>query len=67
MSLKAWMGVPVLTPSLGIEISEGQKVLYSGAWWGSVFPGLALAFITININIIADWLRDVLDPKVRSQ
>lgn len=59
------MGVPVLTPSLGIEISQGQKVLYSGAWWVSVFPGLTLAFITVNVNILADWLRDVLDPKVR--
>lgn len=58
------MGVPVLTPSLGIAISNGQKVLYSGAWWVSVFPGLTLATITVNINIVADWLRDVLDPRV---
>jgi peptide/nickel transport system permease protein len=58
------MGVPVLTPSLGIAISNGQAVLYSGAWWVSVLPGLALAFVTVNINIIADWLRDVLDPRV---
>jgi len=57
------MGVPILTPSLGIAIANGQKVLYSGAWWVSVFPGITLAAITVNINIVADWLRDVLDPR----
>jgi len=59
------LGVPVTTPSLGLSIARGYQVLFSGAWWASVFPGVALMFLTGAINVIGDWLRDALEPKSR--
>lgn len=58
------LGVPVDTPSLGIMISDGYQVLFSGRWWLSVFPGLALMAIVLSVNLIGDWLRDALDPRL---
>ncbi len=57
------LGIPVTTPSLGLTISRGFDVLFSGNWWTVVFPGLALLLITYSINVIADSLRDILDPR----
>lgn len=57
------LGIPVTTPSLGLTISRGFDVLFSGGWWPVVFPGLALLLITFSINTIADSLRDILDPR----
>lgn len=58
------LGVSVDTPSLGLMISAGQDNLFSGAWWLSVFPGLALTLLVLSVNLIGDWLRDVFDPRL---
>lgn len=59
------LGVQPPTPSWGGMISEGRGYLNS-AWWIAVFPGLALLFTTMSVSRIGDWLRDVLDPTLRS-
>jgi peptide/nickel transport system permease protein len=56
------LGVPITTPSLGIMIAMGYNYLFSGSWWLTVFPGLALMVIVLAINLLGDWLRDALDP-----
>jgi len=58
------LGVPPTVPSLGGAIAHGYEFLLSGYWWLTIFPGLALMSIVISINIIGDWLRDVLDPRI---
>ncbi len=57
------LGVPPPTPTLGSMISSGQSGMTSGAWWPVVVPGISIALIIISINILGDWLRDVLDPR----
>lgn len=59
------LGVPVNTPSIGLAIARGYQVLFSGSWWASIFPGLALMLLVACINVIADWLRDALEPRSR--
>ena len=59
------VGVPPTKPSLGTLIRIGNDFLFSGEWWITVFPGLALVVIVLSINIIGDWLRDALNPKLR--
>ncbi len=61
------VGVPVTTPSIGMAIARGYQVLFSGSWWASIFPGLALMLLVACINIFADWLRDALEPRSREQ
>jgi len=61
------LGVPVTTPSLGLAIARGYEVLFSGSWWVSIFPGVALMILVSCINILADWLRDALEPRSREQ
>ena len=61
------LGVPVMTPSLGLAIARGYRVLFAGNWWVSIFPGLALMLLVGCINVIADWLRDALEPRSREQ
>ncbi|MFH1757879.1 MAG: ABC transporter permease [Pseudomonadota bacterium] len=61
------LGVPVNTPSIGLAIARGYQVLFSGSWWASIFPGLALMLLVACINIFADWLRDALEPRSREQ
>jgi peptide/nickel transport system permease protein len=61
------VGVPVTTPSIGLAIARGYQVLFSGSWWASIFPGLALMLLVACINIVADWLRDALEPRSREQ
>lgn len=61
------VGVPVTTPSIGLAIARGYQVLFSGSWWASIFPGLALMILVACINVIADWLRDALEPRSREQ
>ena len=61
------VGVPATTPSFGLAIARGYQVLFSGSWWASIFPGLALMFLVACINIVADWLRDALEPRSREQ
>ena len=59
------VGVPPTKPSLGTLIRIGNDFLFSGEWWITVFPGAALVVIVLSINIIGDWLRDALNPKLR--
>ncbi|MGH2360513.1 MAG: ABC transporter permease [bacterium] len=58
------LGMPLTTPSLGLLIDGGYKYLFSGAWWPSITPGLALMVLVIGINLVGDWLRDALDPRL---
>jgi peptide/nickel transport system permease protein len=57
-------GIPPPAPTWGNLVAEGRDVLDS-AWWISVFPGLAIMIVVLSFNLFGDWLRDVLDPKLR--
>jgi peptide/nickel transport system permease protein len=59
------VGVPPTSPSLGTLIRTGQDVLYSGDWWITVFPGVMLVLIALSVNLLGDWLRDALNPRLR--
>jgi len=59
------VGVPPTSPSLGTLIRVGNDYLFSGEWWITVFPGLALVILVLAVNILGDWLRDALNPKLR--
>jgi len=59
------VGVPPTQPSLGLLLSSGYQVLFSGLWWVSVFPGLTLVLMIISTNLLGDFLRDELDPKLK--
>src|SRR6195952_99374 len=58
-------GMPDTMPSLGTLIRIGNNYLFAGEWWIVAFPGLALAGLIISINLLGDWLRDALNPKLR--
>ncbi|MDU4890218.1 MAG: ABC transporter permease [Clostridium sp.] len=59
------LGVPVTEPSLGMLCNNGFNVLYSGLWWVSIFPGLYIMIIVFGINLLGDFLRDELNPKLK--
>jgi peptide/nickel transport system permease protein len=59
------VGVPPTQPSLGTLIRVGNDFLFSGEWWITVFPGAALVVMVLAINLLGDWLRDALNPKLR--
>jgi peptide/nickel transport system permease protein len=59
------VGVPPTAPSLGTLIRIGQDFLFSGEWWITVFPGLMLVLIALSVNLLGDWLRDALNPRLR--
>ncbi len=59
------VGVPPTSPSLGTLIRVGNDYLFSGEWWITVFPGVALVVLVLAVNILGDWLRDALNPKLR--
>ncbi len=59
------IGVPVTQPSLGTLIRVGNDFLFSGEWWITVFPGVALVLFVLSVNLLGDWLRDALNPKLR--
>ncbi|MDB5759144.1 MAG: peptide transporter permease, partial [Burkholderia sp.] len=59
------LGLPVTEPSLGLLISNGFQYLLSGTYWISVFPGVALLLTVAAINLVADQLRDVLNPRLQ--
>jgi peptide/nickel transport system permease protein len=58
-------GMPDTMPSLGTLIRIGNNYLFSGEWWIVAFPGLALAALILSINLLGDWLRDALNPRLR--
>ena len=57
-------GIPAPTPVWGSMIAKGRYYI-STAWWIIFFPGLALALVVLSFNMLGDWLREVLDPKLR--
>ena len=59
------VGVPPTRPSLGTLIRIGQDFLFAGEWWIVIFPGVALAVLILAVNLLGDWLRDALNPKLR--
>ncbi len=59
------VGLPPTEPSLGSMIQTGNKYLFSGSWWMVAFPGLTLALLALAVNLLGDWLRDALNPKLR--
>jgi peptide/nickel transport system permease protein len=59
------VGVPATQPSLGTLIRIGNNYLLSGEWWMIIFPGSALIILVLSINLLGDWLRDALNPKLR--
>ncbi len=59
------VGLPPTTPSLGTMIGTGNEFLLSGDYWMVLFPGLTLAILVLSVNLLGDWLRDALNPKLR--
>jgi peptide/nickel transport system permease protein len=59
------VGLPPTQPSLGTLIRVGNDYLLSGDWWIAVFPGLILALLILSVNLLGDWVRDTLNPKLR--
>lgn len=59
------VGVPSTEPSLGTLIRIGNEFLFSGEWWITIFPGIALVVMVLSINLLGDWLRDALNPRLR--
>jgi peptide/nickel transport system permease protein len=59
------VGLPPTQPSLGTLIRFGDDFLFSGQWWVTVFPGVTLVLMVLAINLLGDWLRDALNPRLR--
>ena len=59
------VGVPPTQPSLGTLIRIGNDFLFSGEWWITIFPGVMLVLIALSVNLLGDWLRDALNPRLR--
>ncbi|MET0607031.1 MAG: ABC transporter permease, partial [Beijerinckiaceae bacterium] len=59
------VGMPPTSPSLGTMINIGYNFLFSGEWWIVAFPGLTLALLVLAVNLLGDWLRDALNPRLR--
>lgn len=59
------VGLPPTQPSLGTLIRVGQGFLFSGEWWILMFPGLVLLALALSVNLVGDWLRDALNPKLQ--
>jgi peptide/nickel transport system permease protein len=59
------VGLPPTQPSLGTLIRIGNDFLFSGEWWVTIFPGIMLAIMVLAINLLGDWLRDALNPRLR--
>lgn len=59
------VGAPPTSPSLGTLIRVGNDYLFSGEWWITIFPGLMLVIIALSVNLLGDWLRDALNPRLR--
>ena len=59
------VGVPPTQPSLGTLIRVGNDFLFSGEWWITIFPGMVLVMIALSVNLLGDWLRDALNPRLQ--
>lgn len=60
------LGVPPSVPTWGGMLSESREMLVTGVWWLATIPGLAIMLTVLSINILGDWLRDFLDPRLRN-
>lgn len=58
------IGIPRPAPAWGLLVADGRQLIVS-SWWISLFPGLAILLTVLSVNLIGDWLRDRLDPKLR--
>jgi peptide/nickel transport system permease protein len=58
------VGMPASRPSLGTLVRTGNDFLFSGAWWMAIVPGVALLLLVMSVNLLGDWLRDVLNPRL---
>jgi peptide/nickel transport system permease protein len=59
------VGMPPTQPSLGTLLRIGNEYLFSGIWWVVIFPSIVLVLLVLSVNLLGDWLRDVLNPKLR--
>jgi peptide/nickel transport system permease protein len=59
------VGVPPTSPSLGTLIRIGNDFLFSGEWWITIWPSAMLVLIALSVNLLGDWLRDALNPRLR--
>jgi peptide/nickel transport system permease protein len=59
------VGMPPTEPSLGTLVRVGNEYMLSGQWWVVVFPSLMLVVLILAVNLLGDWLRDALNPKLR--
>ena len=59
------VGIPRPTPSWGSIVADGRDLIIQTAWWVSLFPGLAIVLTVLSVNLVGDWLRDKLDPRLR--
>lgn len=59
------VGAPPTSPSLGTLVRIGNDYLFSGEWWITIFPGAMLVLIALSVNLLGDWLRDALNPRLR--
>lgn len=59
------VGMPPTNPSLGTLIRVGNEYLFSGVWWVVIFPSITLVVLVLAVNLLGDWLRDALNPKLR--
>ena len=59
------IGMPASQPSLGTLIRLGNQFLFAGIWWVVIFPVLHLCLLVVAVNLLGDWLRDALNPKLR--
>jgi peptide/nickel transport system permease protein len=57
------LGIPAPAPSWGAMLDEGRNDITTG-WWLALFPGLAILLVVLGINLVGDWLRDLLDPRL---
>jgi peptide/nickel transport system permease protein len=57
-------GIPRPTPAWGVMIADGRELIVT-AWWVALFPGLAIMLTVLSLNLLGDWLRDHLDPKLK--
>jgi len=61
------VGVPPTTPSLGTLIRFGNDFVFSGEWWITFFPAIFLVVLALSINLLGDWMRDALNPKLKTR
>ena len=59
------LGMPVDRPSLGSLIRSGFEFIFSGSWWITFYPAMVLIALVLALNLLGDWMRDVLNPRLR--